>query len=151
MSHFVWGASVASGIEVINPDSSYRKEWKHLERGKKVVRYFTVRYVSEIDLSPGHINCNSLSNAVAGGNLASSQKNPIPTDYFPIVMFAIENGEIFELGGPTGNLPDKREVPLRRIIPSSVTKVGSKKPERIQGSEQVFDPFDPLSVVLTII
>ena len=56
-------------------------------------------------------------------------KNPFPTGSSPVVTFAIQNGEIFKLGGPIGNLPDKREIPLRRIIAPGVIKAGSKNSE----------------------
>jgi hypothetical protein len=44
---------LASGIEVRgnNPDSSNRKEWRHLEREKKEVKDFNVKYVSEEKIS----------------------------------------------------------------------------------------------------
>jgi hypothetical protein len=67
------------------------------------------------------------------------------------MTFTIKNGEIFKFRGPIGNPHDKWEMPFHKINRSTVLKVGSKNPERDQGSEQVFDPLITLGEVYAIL
>jgi hypothetical protein len=74
---FVWGDLflLASGIGVRgnNPDSFDWKEWRHLEREKKEVKYFTIKYVSEKKIS--HL-VTYQTHALAGISLRRKEPNP---------------------------------------------------------------------------
>jgi hypothetical protein len=66
---------LASGIGVRgnNPDSFDWKEWRHLEREKKEVKYFTIKYVSEKKIS--HL-VTYQTHALAGISLRRKEPNP---------------------------------------------------------------------------
>jgi hypothetical protein len=102
-----------------------------LKGKKKEMKDFTIKYVSEEKIS--HLVSNQ-TKRTRWGESRIVTKNPLPTNLFPVMTFAIKNGEIFKFGSPIGNLYDKWEI-LHKIIRFTVLKVGSKNPERDQGSE----------------